>query len=176
MTGSAERTARGSGSSSEGRRRWIDARVAMVLRLVPPEVKHARGLADLGGCSPTLVEGTTGGPVSCSLLAGKIPAVRGSPAVRTIARCHCLWLAEGSGSSSGRTACCIPPEVRRAGGLAGGLAGEDQEWLAGEERSSPEARGCCPWLAGGRGSSSGRTACCIPPEVRRARGLAGEDR
>ncbi|VFQ99292.1 unnamed protein product [Cuscuta campestris] len=108
-------------------RRWIDARMAVVRRLVPPEVKHARGLADLGGCSPTLVEGTAAGPVTCSLLAGKIPAVRGSPAVQTLARCrwngsseevgarrraaaavcgspeegaccHCLWLAVGGSS------------------------------------------------------------------------------
>ncbi|VFQ67326.1 unnamed protein product [Cuscuta campestris] len=60
-------------------RRWIDARVVVVRCLVPPEVKHARGLADLGGCSPTMVEGTAGSLVACSLLAGKIPAVLHGP-------------------------------------------------------------------------------------------------
>ncbi|VFR03491.1 unnamed protein product [Cuscuta campestris] len=36
----------------------------MARRSIPPEMKHARGLAGLGGYSPTLMEGTAGVPLS----------------------------------------------------------------------------------------------------------------
>ncbi|VFQ68705.1 unnamed protein product [Cuscuta campestris] len=52
-----------------GARCRTNAKVAVVCCWIPSEVKHARGLADLGGCSPTLVEGT----------AAALPRARCSP-------------------------------------------------------------------------------------------------